>query len=114
MKRILQNYNGKLIRTLGRKEDGGVFQMERSDGSPFVLRIYRYAVPACESLCGHTCQVLPEIFSTGWREGYFVVEEEYVDGISLQEMLDGGARMSPERTIELTRKICAAAAYLHS
>ena len=102
-----------MIRTLGRKEDGGVFQMERSDGSPFVLRIYRYAVPACESLCGHTCEVLPGIFSTGWREGYFVVEEEYVDGISLQEMIEGGTRMSPERTIELTLKVCAAAAYLH-
>lgn len=88
--------------------------MERSDGSPFVLRIYRHAVPACESLCGHTCEVLPGIFSAGWREGYFVVEEEYVAGVSLQEMLDGGARMSSERTLDLTLKICRAAGVLHS
>lgn len=43
---------------------------------------------------------------------FFVVEEEYIDGISLQEMIDGGKEMSEAR--DIVSSICGTLADLHA
>ena len=42
-----------------------------------------------------------------------MVEEEYIDGISLQELIDGGEKMAPERAIAITSSVCRALLRLH-
>lgn len=111
---LLEKLNMELIRQLSQKPGQEVMQVRQSDGSGAVLRIYDEPMDIYRLLAGHECQQLPQIYAAGkYREKFYVIEE-YIDGVSLQEMLDGGARMSIERTIELTCKICAAAAFLHS
>ena len=41
---------------------------------------------------------------------FFVVEEEYIDGISLQEMIDGGKEMSEARARDIVSSICGTGA----
>lgn len=101
-------------RTLSRKNDSAVYHMQDSDGSSFILRIYRYELSAYRELEGHTCVNLPQIYRTYIQDGLFFTEEEYIDGISLQEMIAGGARMDETRTRNITAEICNAAAYLHT
>lgn len=45
---------------------------------------------------------------------FFVVEEEYIDGLSLQEMIDGGEEMSEARARDIVSSICGTLAYLHA
>lgn len=101
-------------RTLSRKSDSAVYHMQDSDGSSFILRIYRYELSAYRELEGHTCVNLPKIYRTYIQDGFFFTEEEYIDGISLQEMIAGGTRMDETRTRNITAEICNAAAYLHA
>ena len=43
-----------------------------------------------------------------------MVEEEYIDGISLQEMIDGGKEMSEARARDIVSSICGTLADLHA
>lgn len=45
---------------------------------------------------------------------FFVVEEEYIDGLSLQEMIDGGEEMSEARARDIVSSICGTLADLHA
>ena len=101
-------------RTLSRKNDSAVYHMQDSNGSSFILRIYRYELSAYRELEGHTCVNLPKIYRTYIQDGFFFTEEEYIDGIPLQEMIAGGTRMDETRTRNITAEICNAAAYLHT
>lgn len=110
---ILKELNMERIRPLAQKPGQQVLQVRRADGSEAVLRVYDEPVEVYRQLTGHDCPGLPQIFEIGEAEGLFFAVEEYIDGVSLQEMLDGGACMSPERTIALTCKICQADTFLH-
>lgn len=43
-----------------------------------------------------------------------MVEEEYIDGLSLQEMIDGGEEMSEARARDIVSSICGTLADLHA
>ena len=111
---VLEDCGGTLEKILSHKNDRAVLQMRMDDGSRRILRICSREIPAYRMLTGHTCPFLPKVYSTRMVSGLFTAEEEFADGVSLQEMIAGGARMNEERVRSISRKICAAASFLHA
>lgn len=107
---------GKLTveKSLSLKEDSAVLKVQRGDTGSFILRLYAQEVPAYRQLEWHDCESFPQVYRTYLEEGVFVVEEEFIDGVSLHEMLEGGARMDEKRTANVALKICEALELLHS
>ncbi len=111
---ILQGSEHVLKRKLSLKPESAVLLMERPGGGPVMLRVYDQEVPAYQMLVGRSCQYLPQVYRAGEIAGLFVVEEEYIDGVSLLEMISGGYRFDVQRTIALSLKICSALDFLHA
>lgn len=86
---------------------------ERTDGQKIVKRTYDKEIAAYSMLQGVSCDNLPRIYSAEFDGDRFVVEEELIDGISLQYMLDCGERFDAERACEIGIEVCNALAYLH-
>lgn len=86
---------------------------ERADGQKIVKRTYDKEVEAYSELKGRKCCNLPHIYSAEFDGEHFVVEEEFIDGISLQYMLDCGERFDTERACEIGTEVCNALAFLH-
>lgn len=110
---VLEHFDGHLVKKLRIKKDSAVLAMEREDGSLFVLRIYRQEIPAYRMLEGHRCENLPEIYRCGEENGFFLVEEEYIDGICLQDMMDGGDTLDEKQAADVVKKVCEALHVLH-
>lgn len=87
--------------------------MQNTEGETYVLRIYDRKIDAYECLAEHTCPNLPKIIKTDSIDDAFIVEEEYIDGISLWEIISGGARMDKKRAAEITGQVCSGLKYMH-
>lgn len=111
--KYLKNTNTSLVRELSSKEDRTILFVKRSDGTPFVLRIYNHEIPAYRAIEGHECAGLPRIFGCESMDGLFFVEEEYIDGVSMAELYSGGRRADEREAEEILRGLCSAVAYLH-
>ena len=110
---IFQTTKSRMIKQLSRKTDSAVLLVERENGAQFVLRIYSQEIPAYRALVGHCCKNLPYIYRACMQDGLFLVEEEFIDGVSLQEMISGGARMDEARTVDILSGVSGALTCLH-
>lgn len=108
---IQRNYS--LQKTLKSGDENEVLLVRRSDGTQFVLRVYSYEVPVYAALLGHNCIYLPAVYRFYAAEGLYFVEEEYIDGISAAELLQGGEHCSKTRTLEIAKAVLGAAEELH-
>lgn len=70
-------------------------------------------MPVYAALSGHNCIYLPAVYRFYAAEGLYFVEEEYIDGISAAELLQGGEHCSKTRTLEITKAVLGAAEELH-
>ncbi|MBR6584477.1 MAG: serine/threonine protein kinase [Firmicutes bacterium] len=113
IKSILRSGGMTLEEQLSLKTESAVFKVQRADTCSFVLRLYTQEVAACRAMEWHDCEGFPQVYRTYSEEGVFVVEEEFIDGVSLAEMLEGGARMDEGRTLQIAGKVCEALAFLH-
>lgn len=86
---------------------------EYPNGQKIVRRTYKDDVPAYRTLKNHNCEKLPKVYYAEMSKGVFVVEEEFVDGVSLQEILDGGGHMTIERAAQIGMDVCEALQFLH-
>ena len=77
-------------KVLSNKEDSAVFFTQEQEGKPIILRVYSREMPAYEAVRQRPCAGLPRIYDCRWENGLFFVREQFIDGISLQEMIDGG------------------------
>ncbi|MGN1414949.1 MAG: serine/threonine protein kinase [Anaerovoracaceae bacterium] len=110
---VLTERDGRLIKKLRIKENSAVLVMENGDGCVYVLRIYRQEIPAYRILEGHECESLPAVYHCEIRDGFFMVQEEYIEGICLQDMLDWGARLDEKHAVSVVKKVSEALAVLH-
>lgn len=113
---VLQEYQNKghiLKQHLSKKPESGVYLMMNPEGKEYVLRICDKRIEAYEAITGHLCPNLPRVYKACEAGGLFVVEEEYIDGISLWEMISGGARMDEERVARIAVQICRGLSFLH-
>lgn len=113
---VLQEYQGKghiPKQKLSIKPESVVYLMQNPEGKVYVLRICDKPIEAYEAITGHFCPNLPQVYKVCESDEFFVVEEEYIDGISLWEMISGGARMDEERVISIAMQICSGLYFLH-
>ena len=110
---VLTERDGRLIKKLRIKENSAVLVMEDGDGCVYVLRIYRQEIPAYRMLEGHECESLPAVYHCEIRDGFFLVQEEYIEGICLQDMLDWGARLDEKHAVSVVKKVSEALSALH-
>ena len=110
---VLTERDGRLIKKLRIKENNAVLVMENGDGCVYVLRIYRQEIPAYRMLEGHECESLPAVYHCEIRDGFFLVQEEYIEGICLQDMLDWGARLDEKHAVSVVKKVSEALEVLH-
>lgn len=129
--KITDQYSSRIINALSIKENSAVYTAQNPDGGLFVLRIYDRSMPGYALLAGQSgADVpggsgvpgggedqggagMPKVYSCRMEQGCCVVEEEYIDGISLQELIDGGEKMAPERAIAITSSVCRTLLRLH-
>ena len=111
---VIKELKIRPIRRLSHKENSTVFTASREDGTVFVLRVYDRETAAYKMLEGKDIPGLPRVYGCRCVHGFFVVEEEYIDGLSLQEMIDGGKEMSEARARDIVSSICGTLADLHA
>ena len=110
---ILSSYEPAECKVLSQKEDSAVHRVKDKAAGYFILRLYSRWMPVYEAVKWQDCQGLPQVYDCRWEEGLFVVKEQFIDGISLQEMIDGGEKMDEKRAMRITAQICRALACLH-
>lgn len=107
-------YNPEACRMLSRKPNSGVYLIKKQDAEPFVLRIYSRQMPVYEAIRNQkACGGLPRIYDCRREAELYIVEEQWIDGISLQEMLDGGQKMEEPRALRIIAETAAAVIRLH-
>ena len=94
-------------------EDHGVFLVKGEDGELRVCRVYRHPALAYGAMVGIETDSLPRVYCCEETEdGLTVVEEEYVDGTSLSELLEV-SRTDDSQTAAIARRVCGALETLH-
>lgn len=111
---VIKELKIRPIRRLSHKENSTVFTASKEDDTVFVMRVYDRETAAYKMLEGKDIPGLPRVYGCRFVHGFFVVEEEYIDGISLQEMIDGGEKMSEARARDIVSSICGTLADLHA
>ena len=110
---VISKYKVSEYKELSQKPDSGVYLMSRGEEDCFVLRIYSHEMPVYEMLKKQGYKGFPQVYDCRWEDEFFVVEEQFVDGVFLQEMIDGGEKMDEKRAMNITAKTCNALDLLH-
>ena len=110
---ILNSYETTEWKALSQKEDSAVYRVKDKHAGSFILRLYSREMPVYKAVKWQDCPGLPQVYDCRWEQGFFVVKEQFINGISLQEMIDGGERMGEKRAMQITSQICRALACLH-
>lgn len=114
MDKILRSGGMQLEKVLSRNEDHAVLKVRRADTECFVLRVYRREIPVYRQLERAPQEGFPKVYHTYEEDGLFLVEEEYVEGISLETRLKTIGCCSEVRAMKLIRPVCQALDRLHS
>lgn len=79
------------VSVLSAKSDCKVLRLRhKASGKDMVLRSFPEKLDAYEVLCGIRCENLPEIYDAIDLEDGQIVFEEYIDGITVAQVLEGG------------------------
>jgi len=112
IKGLLKTYS--LVTILSEKNDCKVLRLRnKKAGKDLVLRSLPKHSEAYEILCGIRCENLPEIYDTIATDDGQIVLEEYIDGITVAEVMQAekyryrGAR-------KVLQQVCNALSVLHS
>lgn len=108
----LEKHQYTLLRRLNRKTDTQILLLRRADGEKFVCRIYDHEVPSYQTAQAIRIPELPRILSYAREDGCVIVEEEYVDGIRLSDVLEC-ALPDTGQTAAIALRVCAALSALH-
>lgn len=112
IKTLLANYS--LVTVLSEKNDCRVLRLRnKQTGQDLVLRSFPEPVDACEILCSIRCENLPEIYDVITLDDGQIVLEEYIDGITVAEVMQAGKyRYWGARKV--LKDVCNALSVLHS
>lgn len=89
IKKLFATYS--LVSIMSEKNGCKVLRMRnRSNGKDLVLRSFPERLEAYEILCGIRCENLPEIYDAIDLDDGQIVLEEYIDGITVAQVMEGG------------------------
>ena len=102
----------RLIRLFSQKQDAVAALVARENGERYVCRLYAHPVPGYEAACTLDVPQLPRVYRCAAAEGGWLVEEEFVDGIRLSELLEL-YQPDAHQTCAIALHLCAALSALH-
>lgn len=109
---LLQLY--RPVSVLSQKEDGRVLRLRHRELSQdLVLRSYPVAHPAYETLLELRCPHLPLVYQVENLEDGQVILEEYIEGISIAQVMETG-HYRPMGAKNVLQQVCDALSVLHS
>lgn len=112
IKDLLSVYS--LVTVLSEKNDCRVLRLRnKKQGQDLVLRSFPEPVDACEILCSIRCENLPEIYDVITLDDGQIVLEEYIDGITVAEVMQAG-KYHYWGARKVLRDVCNALSVLHS
>ena len=85
----------------------------RATGQQFVLRRFQGSGEVYQKLLGCSCKNLPTVFEAAEREGENLVLEEFIQGDTLDFLLEGSL-FTPKETRDIVTQLCRALWVLHS
>lgn len=102
------------IMLIKRSERGEVSLIRHKDsGTRYIFRHFYGSSEVYQKLLTVSCPNLPQIMEAGEKDGKTVLLEEYVQGDTLSEILEGGLFTTSEAK-QITRQLCSALWVLHS
>lgn len=112
MSNIEREYD--LIRVLKDTELGCVSMLRhRSSGGRYIFRRFEGSAEVCRKLIGMNCPNLPRIYDAAEKDGQSAVLEEYIQGDSLDFLLEGELCSGAEAR-DIAMGICRGLWVLHS
>ena len=111
IKKLFAAYS--LVSMLSEKNGGKVLRLRnKGNGRDLVLRSFPEHLDAYEILCGIRCENLPEIYDAIDLDDGQIVLEEYIDGITVAQVMEGG-RYRYHGAKKVMSGVCCALAVLH-
>ena len=112
IKNLLQHYG--LVAGLSEKNGCQVLRLRHKEsGKDMVLRSFPNHLEAYEILCGIRCERIPEIYDAVDLEDGQIVLEEYIDGITVAQVMQTG-KYRYQGAKKVLHGVCDALAVLHS
>ena len=103
-----------LVAVLSDKNDCKVLRLRNKEtGGELVLRSFPRHLDAYELLCAVRCRNLPEIYDAIDMQDGQIVLEEYIDGITVADVMQAGKYHS-RGAKKILREICNALSVLHN
>lgn len=111
IKTLLRSYS--LVGVLSDKNGCKVLRLRnKENGKDLVLRSFPEQLEAYEILCGIRCENLPEIYDAIALDDGQIVLEEYIDGLTVAQVMEGG-RYRYGGAKKVICQICHALTVLH-
>lgn len=85
----------------------------RDSGTRYIFRQFSGNSEVYQKLLNISCSNLPQIMEVGEKDGKTVLLEEYVQGDTLGDILEGGM-LTTNQAKQITRQLCSALWVLHS
>ena len=102
------------VRLMKESERGKVLLVRhRESGARYIFRQFYGSSEVYQRLLLVSCPHLPQIMEVGEKGGQTVLLEEYIQGDTLQTILEGGLLTTSEAK-QITRQLCSALWVLHS
>ena len=103
-----------VVRVLKESPRGSVHLIRhKATGKQFILRQFTGNAEVYQKLLGYSCQNLPEILEVAVDGESALVIEEFIEGDTLDFLLEG-ALFTPQETREIITQLCQALWVLHS
>lgn len=103
-----------MVRLIKKSEWGEVSLIRHRDsGTRFIFRHFYGNSEVYQKLLNISCSNLPQIMEVGEKDQRTALLEEYVQGDTLREILEGGI-LTTEEAKGITRQLCSALWVLHS
>ena len=102
------------IKLMKKSERGQVSLVRhKGSGTRYIFRHFYGSGDVYRELLGVSCANLPQIMEVGEKDGQTVVLEEYIQGDTLGEILEGGLPCTTQAK-QITRQLCGALWVLHA
>ena len=103
-----------IIRLIKKSKRGEVSLVRHRDsGTRYIFRHFYGSSEVYQLLLTISCPYLPQIMEVGEKDGRTALLEEYVQGDTLRDILEGGLLTAAEAR-QITRQLCSALWVLHS
>ena len=102
--------------TIANRDDKSIYFAENETGEPRIIKVFQktYKYSFYENLARLTHPNMPRIHKTLLMEDCFYVLEDYIEGRTLQEILETNGALDETAAINVVMQLCDVLMYLHN